>query len=145
MNKEKYTINKVMLCTFEWRDDKSIRVNSENYPDRWCVIDNENNIAIDIKMGLKYDFIPTFSGLYLASKTATLIKENRRAAIHPCVSLEYDDGILEKGRNIISNLEKGYKYKDGNEVFNQTEYFEELELENAEYKKNDLKILKKKF
>ena len=145
MNKERFTINKVMLCTFDCADSKSIRINSENYPDRWCVIDNEKNIAVDIKMGLSYDFIPTFSGMYLASKTALLIEENKRAAIHACVTIDCDEDILEAGRGIISDLKNGYIYPDGNEMLNETEYFEDLELEKAQEQKNNLKVLKKRF
>ena len=145
MNKDKrYSINRVLLCTFDKSLEGLIKINSEYYPERWCVIDTEANKAIDIKMGLQYDFIPTLSGLHLASKAASLIKENKRAAIHDMIPFSYDDGILEQGNEIIEKLKSGYVYPDGNEALNETEYFEALELEKAQEEKNQLKKIKKK-
>ena len=141
---ERYSINRVLLCTFDKSSEKLIKINSEYYPMRWCVIDKECNKAIDIKMGLQYDYIPTISGLHLVSRAAELIQENKRAAIHPIVTLNYEDGILEQGKEIIEALKWGFVFPDGNEMLNETEYFEELELEKAVEENKKPKTLKKK-
>lgn len=144
-NKGRYKINKVNLCKFVWSSKKTVEIDtSEYYPERWCVIDTENNKAIDIKMELEYDFIPTFSGLHLASKAAQLIKDDKRAAIYDTFPFNYDDGILEMGNNIIEKLKNGYIFPDGNEMLNETEYFEALELEKSKNIKKQLKKIKKK-
>ena len=140
-NKGRYKINRVNLCKFIYTLKNSFELDNEYYPERWCVIDTETNKAIDIKMGLQYDFIPTFSGLHLASKAASLIKENKRAAIHDMIPFSYDDGILEQGNEIIEKLKAGYSYPDGNEALNETEYFEALELEKAKEEKKESKII----
>lgn len=143
-NKGRYKINKVNLCKFICSSKKTFELDNEYYPERWCVIDTETNKAIDIKMELEYDFIPTFSGLHLASKAAELIRENKRAAIHDMYPFSYDEGILEKGNEIIEKLKMGYLFLDGNEVLNETAYFEALELEKSKDKKKHLKKIKRK-
>ena len=56
--KNKYAINKVNICVFEFSGDSFVRPCLDKYPDlRLCVIDNEENIAIDVEHKLKYDYL----------------------------------------------------------------------------------------
>ena len=99
------------------------------YPLRYCVIDNENEIAIDIKTKLKYDYIKTMSRLYFVSQSYKKIKGNSRVAIFPLANfgpIEYDINEAEK---IINELKNNKEFECGNEVFNNEEYLKYLKQE----------------
>lgn len=129
--KDKYTINEINICTFRFNKQGRISPNLNEYPQaRLCVIDTENKIAIDVIHRLKYDYIETLSRLYFMNEASKKIKENKRAAIFPYSLIHIDRSDMKKAKKIINELENGYSFCDGNEVYNNEEYLELLEKEN---------------
>lgn len=112
------------------------------YPTRYCVIDNAKEIAIDIKTGLKYDYVRTMSRLYFVSQSYKKIKGNRRVAIYPLASfgnLEYD---IKEAEKIIEALKNDKEFEDGNETFNNKEHLEYIRQEQL-IEQNKIKRTKK--
>ena len=128
---EKYSVNELNICTFKIENGK-IKTNLNEYPQtRLCVIDKENNFAIDVRHKLKYDYIETVSGLYFVSCAFNKIRNNRRVAVFPLVNL----GITKEERllvnDVIDKLESGYQFQDGNSALTNEEYLGLIEKENA--------------
>lgn len=126
MEKDRFNICEVHICTFERPKDGFIKPMLNSFPTRWCVIDNKNLVAIDINLEAKYNYIPTCSGLYMLNNASRLIQENKRAAIFNYSTIYCDKKILEKGKEIIKKMNNGYEFVDGNEMFSNEEYLEIL-------------------
>jgi len=99
------------------------------YPTRYCVIDNEREIAIDIKTKLKYDYVKTMSNLYFLSQSFEKIKGNNRVAIFPYANVNFDKYDIADVSIIIEQLKKDEQFQDGNEVYNNEQYLEYLKEE----------------
>lgn len=113
------------------------------YPSRYCVIDNEKQIAIDIKTKLKYDYIQTVSHLYFMSQAAKKIKGNNRVAMFSYSSISYGKYNIEEAKNIIEQLKNNVEFQDGNEVYDNKSYLEYLKQEALmETQKNENKVKK---
>lgn len=123
---ERFRIAETLICPFILRGDGKAAPD-ERYSLRLCVIDEENEIAIDIKHKLQYNYIRTKSALYMQSKAINYIKDNKRAAVFACVTLLSsisDNKVLKDSKEIIENLKNGKRYPDGNEVLNNGEYLD---------------------
>lgn len=117
------------------------------YPTRYCVVDNEKQIAIDIKTKLKYDYVKTTSHLYFISQSYKKIKGNNRVAILPYVSLLSDGYDRKEAMNIIEQLKNNVEFQDGNEVYDNKSYLEYLKqeaLKETQKQKNKVKIFGKR-
>ena len=79
---QRFLVTSMYICPFEITDDRFV-VQKEGYPTRLCVIDNEQNIAIDICHGLKYDYVKIMSGLHFVSNYSDKIKSQKRLAVFP--------------------------------------------------------------
>jgi len=113
------------------------------YPARYCVVDKEKEIAIDIKTKLKYDYLETNSHLYLMCESSKKINGDNRVAILPYELILYDNFDLQEAENIIEQLKSNVEFKDGNEVFDNKSYLEYLKQEALkEFENNNEKAKK---
>ena len=123
---KRFRIAETLICSFILKEHGIVEPD-DRYHLRLCVIDEENEIAIDVEHELQYDYIKTGSSIYLQHKAINHIKDNKRAAIFGCITLESDISdktMLKKSKDIIKGLEKNKKYLDGNSVLNNEEYLE---------------------
>ena len=144
---EKYIVREVNVCTFNLADNGYVRVNIQDFPDlRLCVIDTENNIAIDVNHELKYDFLGTQSTLAFYNFSIDKIKGNKRAALLPINVSDLEDEQEKRVNAIIKKLKKGFEFEDGNEVLTNEQYLElvEQETEQKYEKTKQKKIFKGK-
>ena len=131
---DKYEIFEFNICTFKIKDE-GVALNTKEFPKRRvCVVDNERKKVIDINQELEYDYIETLSHLYFINESRKKIKENKRAAIFPIMLLSLTMEQKEKANNIISMLENGHKFLDGNEELSNEEYLESLRMEELREK-----------
>ena len=143
---KRYRITEVNICTFEYISDKCVKPRLNSYPHfRLCVIDKEKSIAIDIYHELKYDFLKTLNMVYFINGSISNIRENKRAAVQPIITLDFTNDEIIRAKKIIKKLEEGYQFKDGNDVLNNEQYLELVEKEFQEkYKNIDNKQLVKR-
>lgn len=133
---DRFLFKKMFISPLEISSDgKSIKPIME-YPLRYCVIDTKEMIVIDIENELSYTYIETFSRLYVLAQAIKAIKNNHRVAITPVHIFTCDSNLIKKSKEIINRLENGEKFQNGNDVFNNEEY-----LENISHKQN--KVMKK--
>lgn len=102
-----------------------------NYPVRFCVIDKKNELAIDIKTKLKYDYILTANHKDFIDHSDKKIRPNRRVAIFPNSSLGYGNYDIEAVKQIIEKLKNNERFPDGNDVLNNEKYLEYIEREES--------------
>lgn len=131
---ERFNICEIHICPV-YKVGDSFKPDRE-YPARYCVIDEEKQIAIDIKTRLKYDYIPTASHLYFMSQSYQKIKGDNRVAILPYTSILYGNCNLKAARNIIEELKNNVEFQDGNEVYDNKLYLEYLKQEALKEKEN---------
>ena len=143
MNK-RFFIKEIHICPV-YKEGKNFRPDME-YPTRNCVIDEEKQIAIDIKTKLKYDYIETKSHLYFLSQASKKIKGDNRVAIFPYASILYTGYDQNEAIEIIEKLKNNEDFQDGNEVYGNEQYLEylkqEREIEQEEYQNNHPKTKK---
>lgn len=147
MNKsERFLVAQMFICPFVIRDDKGI-VPDLNYPLRFCVIDKERKIVVDIKNKLKYDYVETISMLYFINDSLKKIRNNKRVGVFPVLPIPIDLEINELSNDIITKLENSEDFKEGNEVLSNEEYLKSIENENLELveKKNNESSIKWKI
>ena len=137
---ERFFVREIHVCPFDRTDIGKLRPNLEEYPTRYCVIDKEKQIAIDIELKLKYDYIETISWLHFVNQSYEKIKEDKRVAVYPYKLINDNDFDLVEAIKIINKLKKGYEYPDGNELYNNEKY---LEYINEEKIKKDNRKTKK--
>ena len=113
------------------------------YPTRNCIIDNEKEIAIDIKTKLKYNYIITKSHLYFLSQSAQKIKGDNRVAIFPYASILYTGYDQNEAREIITKLKNNEEFQDGNEVYGNEQYLEYIKQEKEKDVEQQLGKIKK--
>ncbi len=138
---ERFNICEIHICPVLKVGD-SFKPDLE-YPTRYCVIDNEKQIAIDIKTKLKYNYIQTMSHLYFISQSYKKIKGDNRVAILPYASLLYDGYDRKESMNIIEQLKNNVEFQDGNEVYNNKAYLEYLKQEAIKEEQNNKNKTKK--
>lgn len=126
---DRFSISEVHVCPFERTKDGFVKPLLNEYPTRWCVIDNINSIAIDIELGVKYNYIPTCSGIYMLNDASKLIKDDKRAAVISYANILCDLGIIEKAKPIIEKIKNNYQFVDGNDLYSNEEYLEYLKQE----------------
>lgn len=128
---ERFSIKEIYICPIHKIGEKFLKPDT-NYPTRYCVIDEENEIAVDIKTKLKYDYVKTISNLYFINKSYEKIKDDKRLAILPFATFFVDEEYFVEGNFIIDQLKDGVEFQDGNEVFNNEQYLEYLNQETME-------------
>ncbi|MBQ2946520.1 MAG: hypothetical protein IJE04_01540 [Bacilli bacterium] len=131
---EKFIVTKIHICPV-YKVGDSFTPDME-YPTRYCVIDEEKQIAIDIKTKLKYDYVKTVSHLYFSSQSNKKIKGDNRVAIFPYTSISYNGCDMNESRKIIEQLKSNEKFQDGNEVYDNKSYLEFLKQEALREKQN---------
>ncbi len=141
MNNEnkRFLIKSMYICPFDFSKENFV-VQREGYPMRFCVLDTDKKIAVDILHGLKYDYLETLSGLYILSDYITQIKNGERYAAFPEQSNGPDNITFSKALDIIKKLKAGGKFENGNEVLSNDEYLNLITKTGNE----QLKIIKKK-
>lgn len=125
--------------------NRSSLIPDSNYPFRYCVVDLENLIAIDIEQELKYDYLPTESKLFLLStmnNKIDKIKSNQRFALLSVNLLNTDYEMHKKGINIIQRIKNGEQFKDGNVAFSNEKYLESIIKEQNKIQKEEIKTKK---
>ena len=136
---DRFSISEVHVRPFERTKDGFVKPLLNEYPTRWCVIDNINSIAIDIELGVKYNYIPTkynyittCSGIYMLNGASKLIKDDKRAAVISYANILCDLSIIEKAKPIIEKLKNNYQFVDGNDLYSNEEYLKYLKQEEKE-------------
>jgi hypothetical protein len=124
---ERFDICEIHICPV-YKVGESFKPDIE-YPIRYCVIDKEKEIAIDIKTKLKYDYVKTMSHLYFMSQSYKKIKGDNRVAILPYAPLSFDNCDLDEAKKIKEQLENNVEFQDGNEVYDNKAYLEYLKQE----------------
>ena len=142
---ERFDICEIHICPV-YKVGDSFKPDRE-YPIRYCVIDKEKEIAIDIKTKLKYDYIQTMSHLYFMSQSYKKIKGDNRVAILPYASFPYGNCDMVEARNIIEQLKNDVEFQDGNEIYDNKAYLEYLKeeaLKETQKTKNKIKLFGKR-
>lgn len=146
---KKYNICEANICTFKINEMGYVIPNLNEYPNyRLCVIDEEKNIAIDVRHELKYDFLPTNSNRNLEKgfSSKAKIKEGKRYAIFPvqifAFGLSKDD--LNNSSRIIHMLDNNYDFADGNAVLSNEDYLKAIKKEKDREEKIKQKIFRRK-
>jgi len=140
---ERFSIKKIHICPFDVTDLGHLRPDL-SYPTRFCVIDNEKEIAIDIKTKLKYDYIPTVSQVNFLSESYKKITKDKRVAVISYATLNYNEINLEDVSKIIDDLKNDKEFIDGNEFFNNQQYMDFINQEQIKEKNQKTKIKRKK-
>lgn len=138
---ERFMITEIHICPI-YQINEFYKPDLE-YPVRYCVIDNENEIAIDIKTKLKYDYVKTMSRLYFVSQSYKKIKGDRRVAIFPLANFGSKEYDIKEAEKIIKALKDNKEFKDGNEVFDNKQYLETIKQEQL-IEQTKIKKLRKK-
>lgn len=132
MNKsERFLVTEMFICPFINIDNKWIKPDLD-YPLRFCVIDKERKIVVDIKSNLKYDYVETMSMLYFINDSYKKIRNHKRVGVFPVFPLSIDSEIIKISNDIITKLENGKDFEDGNEVLSNEEYLKLIEKEKSE-------------
>lgn len=139
---ERFIINQIHICPV-YKIGDIFRPDLE-YPARYCVIDKEQGIAIDIKTKLKYDYVETMSHIYFISQSYEKIKGENRVAIIPYASVLYNGYDSLEASNIIKALKNNVEFEDGNKVYDNKSYLEYLKQEFIKDTENE-KNKRKKF
>ena len=144
MENDNYKIVKIHICNFEKKDDLW-KVNLNEFPERLCIIDNNNDIAIDVETKHQYTYIRTMSMMYFLNEMEVKkLKIGKRLACFEYSLLllsTLSSEEITQCQEIIEALKQGFKYPDGNDMLTNEQY---LELINKDKnKKESNKILKK--
>lgn len=141
MKKESIRISRIHICVFEKNNENKIKIDTQKYPDRICVIDEEKNIAIDVQTKHQYPYIRIVNRLYFASSDEVeRVKYGKRNACFECHTLpmlEFTSLELNRCNEVIEQLKQGVEFLDGNEVLTNEEYLEMIKNE-----KRDIKVKK---
>lgn len=126
---ERFFIKEIHICPFDRTDIGKLKPNLVDYPTRFCVIDEEKKIAIDIKTRLKYDYIETVSQVHFLSQSYKKIVGDRRVAVFPYKNLNYNDDYLIDAVDIVNQIKNNKEFQDGNDVYGNEQYLEYLKQE----------------
>lgn len=126
MKKDNIRIARIHICTIEKADGNNIKLDLQNYPERLCVIDEENSIVIDVETKHQYPYIRTVNRLYFASEDdVARIKYGKRNAYFDYsnfLMLDFSLSELNRCKEIIEQLKQGVVFIDGNEALTNEEY-----------------------
>ena len=137
---ERFLITEIHICPI-YQIDGFYKPDLE-YPIRYCVIDTENEVAIDIKTKLKYDYVQTMSRLYFVSQSFKKIKGDRRVAIFPLADFGSKEYNIKEAEKIIKALKNNKEFKDGNDVFDNKQYLEYIKQEQLMEQNKPKKMMK---
>ena len=126
-----FFITEMYICTFS-KVGELLKPNINEYPMRFCVLDDVNKIAIDIESGLKYDYVETMSMLYFINNSYLKIKDNKRVAIFPIKLIDIEPDMETKAHKIIKKLKNGVEFDDGNEVLDNESYLKSVTKKQKE-------------
>ena len=142
MNKNRYKIKEIHICPFKENEYGLLSIDM-GYPTRWCVIDDEKKVAIDIKTQLKYQYVEIVNGLYFVDKPKDL--KNKRFAVQPYALGFIPKECMESAINIVNDLKNDEEFIDGNEALNNKEYLQYLKEEkNQELSlEKNVKVIRK--
>ena len=126
--KEGITLEYLHVSPFKRTESGVISVDM-SYPMRYCAVDHGNKIAIDIENKLQYDFVETISTLYIINNVFKNLKEGTRVAIAPEYKIFNDAAVLNNYNKIKEQLEKGIKFKNGNDFLSNEEYLKTVKKE----------------
>lgn len=141
---ERFFVKQIHICPFDRTDLGKLSPKINEYPARYCIIDEEKQIAIDIELKLKYDYVETISWLNFINQSYEKIQDDKRVAVCPYRLMNDNDFDLVEAIKIINNLKNGYEYPDGNETYNNQQYLEYIALEKAKEEKLRIKKIGKK-
>lgn len=134
LNKTKYKIVETTICPF-YSDGYKGFFDTNYFEDtRLCVIDSNKSFVIDVLHGLKYSYVKTINGIYLVPGEFEKLQNEKRYAIRSNVPLALTKKDKKRSKAIISLLDEGYEFPDGNKVLGNYEYHSEIELEKSERK-----------
>lgn len=133
MNKTRFSIEILVICPFNVTQEINMTPDLR-YPPRFCVLDKEKQIVVDIKNKLSYSYIDANRRLFTGSDVEK-IKDSKRVAIRALSSLTYEKYPFLEAKRIIKKLEDGFSYPDGNEMLNNKEYLQLIESENRKLRK----------
>ena len=119
---ERFFVREIHICPFDRTDIGKLKPNLADYPARYCVIDMEKQIAIDIELKLKYDYIETVSWLHFVNQSYKKIKGDKRVAVYPYKLINDNNFDLIEAVQIMNQLKNNYEYPDGNEELNNEQY-----------------------
>ena len=137
---ERFLITEIHICPI-YQTDGFYKPDLE-YPVRCCVIDTENEVAIDIKTKLKYDYVQTMSRVYFVSQSFKKRKGDRRVAIFPLADFGSKQYDIKEAEKIIKALRNNKEFKDGNEVFDNKQYLEHIKQEQLHEQSKPKKMTK---
>ena len=140
---ERFSIKEVFLLPLTFSSMEYLKLDFD-YPTRVCVIDNKEKIAIDIQMGLKYDYIETQSKLFIFNEYVDKIKENKRVAMGTIKNISsIDENLIKLGKSIIKKIENKKLFIDGNDVLSNEEYLKIVNNDQNDKSKIKTKTRKK--
>lgn len=149
MNKEKRPlIARVHICCFDKFDETILKTDLNEYPDRLCIVDEENDMIIDVETKHRYTYVRTMSMLYFLNELERKkIKLGKRFGC-----FKYDNSLLKissdelkQCREIINLLKQGFVFPDGNDELTNEEYLELINKSKTKEKKSEpSKIMIKK-
>lgn len=145
-NKNKIRIAKIHICSFERVSSKDFKFNTEKYPERLCVIDENNKIAVDVETKHQYPYVETTSTLHFINNMyINQINEGQRVACFGYVIIlpthDLSSKELDECNKIINLLKQGKNFKDGNKELTNEEY---LEMINNSKHETKIKKIRKK-
>ena len=144
MNNE-YQIVKMHICSF-LRTGGIDTACLGKYPVRLCVLDKNNRRAIDVVTMHEYPYVKMVNMKYLAPENNDFKIEigKRYACVEykTILSLDLSSKELDRCKNIISLLNNGYKFKDGNKELTNEQYLQKVY--NVEKTDKLVKKLKKR-
>ena len=126
-----FFITEMYICTFS-KVGELLKPNINEYPMRFCVLDDVSKIAIDIESGLKYDYVETMSMLYFINNSYLKIKDNKRVAVFPTKLIDIEPNIKNEAHKIIAKLKNGVEFNDGNEVLDNENYLKSVTKKQKE-------------
>lgn len=137
---ERFLVTHIYICPFIKKGENlSLDL---SYPERLCVIDLDQGIAIDVENELMYEYIETISMLYFINGSIDKIKLGKRQAVVPFHPININEEKMEKANNIINRIKNGEEFKDGNDVLDNKQYLEYINAEQKKLTKAKTKIKK---
>ena len=139
-----YKIVQMHIGSFE-RKDGILSFDIKKYPERLCIHDKKNKIVVDVETGHQYPYVRILNmqEVYYKEDTKLLTSNKRVGCIeYSTILCELDKEKLELCKNIISLLQKGHLFLDGNKILTNEQYLEIIN--NSENIKKTKKIGRKR-
>ena len=127
-NEKKLRIARLHICNFENYNENILKMNLQKYPDRLCIIDDENDIVIDVETKHRYQYVRTINMLYFLSDfESKKVSVGKRVGCFEYSYLSLDkltSDELKQCKEIINLLKQGFIFPDGNEELTNEQYLE---------------------